>query len=451
MTNPNKEQTMDTETLVFKSEEDRVKAIEAIPMTPPKGKTQDEWNEETSAKMDAIFAAPIDENAAPAEPGADPAPAAPAAPAEDIHSARQKALEEELARERAENAKKLKELEDQIKAAAAAPAAAPGAPAVAPDVMDKIEAEIAELAAALEGVADVFEDSDHVKKLQKLTILNSKYNALVKKNYEAEAKSRSEAEANRQKELQAASEKSKRDREEEERLKKQVQGIEEFRKGRKEYETGKTFDKMSEEWAAFASEVAAAWFGKRPSVAEQEKLEVAMSKYLAGVPSLMEELKKQGLKEPTGMRQYMELTEIDLLAQGYVQDQATGEWKELKNAHGQRVNFPSHVEAAEYYKRMRGIAGREKVDANRASSQSARDAAGRRVHPIELDESARGGGGEDIEMTEAEMESALAAFDNREMSILYHKNSQHPRVLEYNKLCKKLGLPDLEEVLGDEH
>ena len=442
---------MSAETLVFKSEEDRVKAIEAIPMTPPKGKTQDEWNEETSAQMDAIFAAPIDENAVPAEPGAAPAAPAPATPVEDIHSARQKALEEELARERAENAKKLKELEDQLKAATA-PAAptAPVAPAVAPDVMAKIEAEINELTTALEGVDDVFDDADHVKKLQKLTILNSKYNALVKKNYEAEAKSRSEAEATRQKELQAASEKSKRDREEEERLKRQINGIEEFRKGRKEYETGKTFDKMSEEWAAFASEVATAWFGKRPSVAEQEKLEVAMSKYLAGVPSLMEELKKRGLKEPTGMRQYMELTEIDLLAQGYVQDQATGEWKELKNAYGQRVSFPSHVEAAEYYKRIRGIADREKVESGRASSQSARDAAGRRVHPIELDESARGGGGADIEMTEAEMESALAAFDNREMSILYHKNPQHPRILEYNKLCKKLGLPDLEEVLGDE-
>ena len=444
--------------LAFRTEEDRTKAIEAISMTPPKGTSQEDWADQVDAQMDAIFAAPIDENAAPAADAGTVAPAAPAAaaaPDEDIHAARRKALEDELARERAENTKKQKELEGQLaaaKAASAASLAAP-APAAAPafgaEAMQKVETEINELATALEGVADVLDDSDHLKKMQRLTLLNAKYNAMVRKNYEAESKARTEADATRQKEAQAAADKSAAGKAEEERMKKVVQNIEDFRKGRKEYDTGKSFDAMSEEWAAFATEVASVWHGKRPAPGDSDALEAAMAKYLKGVPSLMEELKKQGIKEPSGMRAYMDLTEIDLLAQGYVQDAATGAWKELKNANGQRVTFPSHDDAEIYFKKMKGIAGREKVEAGRASSQSARDAQGRRVHPIELGEADRGGGA-DLEMTEDEMQTALNAFDEQEMSILYHKNPDHPRVKEYDKLCTKLGLPTAAELLGGE-
>jgi len=437
--------------LAFRTEEDRTKAIEAISMTPPKGTSQEDWADQVDAQMDAIFAAPIDGGAALAVDDGAGAPAAAAAPDEDIHAARRKALEGELAQERAENAKKRKELEDQLAAARAVTAApAPAAaPAFGSDAMQKVEAEINDLSAALEAVDDVLDDSDHVKKMQRLTLLNAKYNAMVRKNYEAESKARTEADATRQKEAQAAADKDASTRAEEERMKKVVQNIEDFRSGRKEYNTGKTFDKMSEEWAGFATEVASVWNGKRPAPGDSDALEAAMAKYLNGVPSLMEELKKRGIKEPSGMRVYMDLTEIDLLAQGYVQDAATGAWKELKSAHGQKVTFPSHEDAEAYFKKMKGISGRERVDAGRASSQSSRDAQGRRVHPIELGEADRGGGA-DLDMTEDEMQAALDAFSEKEISILYHKNPEHPRIMEYDKLCTKLGLPTAAELLGEE-
>jgi len=445
---------MATEKLVFRSEDEKVAAIEAIPMTCPKGKDPDEFMAEMDAQMQAIYDAQVDPAAAETPAAETPAAADPIPPSrevtdQDLAQNRIKALEEERASERAEFERKLAEANAAMEALKKAPAAAPASPAAnsKSQAMAAMREQIATLSSDLEKVEDMYADEAHIKKLRDLNVLNTKFNMMLSEHIESDREERATRERDALEAAKKESERTLNARKEEERMQKEITLIESFAKGKKEFKTDKTFNQMSEDYTNFGRELAAIWFGERPKTDEKgnQQVEYAVNKFLEGTPVLMEKAKAKGIAEPAGLRQYLQLTEIDLLMKGFQLNRATATWEPLLNSAGQRVSFPNHDAAYDYLRKISGQTKKDIAEAQGKSAQSLIDATGRRASAVELDSSAHGGGA-DISIEDAT--NLFSAMDEVEVANLYRTNRKHPKVIQYDQLARQLQQPTLEEMFG---
>jgi hypothetical protein len=270
---------------------------------------------------------------------------------------------------------------------------------------------------------------------------------LIRKQHSEEMKSfREEAEQGKRVEIEKLQSQEKQ-RKAEDDYKREISEIEEFRKSKKEFQTKLPFDKLAEEYSAWASNIAEEYFGTRPAANDTEKLEIAVNKYLEGTPVLLERLKIKGIKEPEGMRQYLTLTEVDLTMQGYQLNKDNGKWEPIKNARGQQVKFPDRETAYDYYMKTTGKGKKELIEAQRKAVDDFQAATNRRTPPVEL-ENGHGGGDAFDNMTEDDALKMYEQFDETTLAILYRKDPTNKKILDYDRVAEKLGLPKLAEVMG---
>lgn len=429
----------------FTSEEERAKALDAIPELPPDGKTPAQWAEELQGQIDEILSAPIGEASQdPAAAAAAAADVAAADPAVIAEAERQASFEAERARIKAAHDVEMDQLRQELAAAkAAAPAAGKTATELAYDAMQD-EANLLE--AALEKVDDPLDDPDYTSNMRRLTLLNRKLSRAQEAVYAERDKMRV-AELDKAKaDMEAARVKAIKDKEAKEVADRAVSDLEEFRKGKKELQSGQPFIKDGEEFTQFSQQVAQAYWGDvKPDA--YDKIEIAMIKYREGVPSLMDKIREKNLRAPKGLTQYMTISEVDMLMKGWRLNASTGKWEPLVNKAGVRVSFPDHDAAYDYMRRTSGKSAKDALESERRGAAAYADAVSGRAKPVELDESARNSMA-DINLPMEDLLKLYETFDVQEMSLLYSQDPNAPKLKQFDQVALKLGFDTAKEMFS---
>lgn len=421
----------------FVSEEEKQKAIDAIPEIPPDGKSASDWADEVQKQIEEILNAPV---GAPAE---EPPPAEEKPPVTQ-EDERQAAFEAERAKLKQQHEDELAKLRKDLEAAKAAPAAT--GKTAAETEFETMQAEANALEAALEKVDDPLDDPDYTINMKKLTLLNRKLFRAHEKVYAERdqmrvaeiKKAQDAAEAERLKSIKAKEEKENADR--------VVTELEEFRKTRKELQSGQPFTKDAEEFSKFSLEVANAYWGN-VNPGEWDKIEMAMAKYREGTPVLIEKIKAKNLKPPKGLNQYMTISEVDMLMKGLKLNSSTGQWEPVLNKAGQRVSFPDHEAAYDYLQRSQGKKPNNGAADRRQGAEEMARVLDQRSHPKELDEALRNGADE-LDLPNEELMKLYEQFDERELSMLYSRDQNDPKLRQFDQIAGKLGLLTSKEIFS---
>jgi hypothetical protein len=420
----------------FVSEEEKQKAIDAIPEIPPDGKNANDWAEEVQRQIEEILNAPVGE---PAKEEVVEAPTE--IKAEDE---RQAAFEAERAKLKQQHEEEMAKIRKDLETAKAQPA---NAGKTAAEVeFETMQAEANALETALEKVDDPLDDPDYTTNMKKLTLLNRKLFRAHEKVYAERdqlrvqeiKKAQDAAEAERLKSIKAKEEKEQSDR--------VVTELEEFRKTRKELQSGQPFTKDAEEFGKFSLEVANAYWGN-VNPGEWDKIEMAMARYREGTPVLMEKVKAKGLKPPKGLTQYMTISEVDMLMKGLKLNTTTGQWEPVVNKFGQRVSFPDHETAYEYLQRSSGKQKNVGADARRQGAEDMARVLDQRSPARELDESQRNGADE-LDLPNEELMKLYEAFDETQLSMLYSRDPNDPKLKQFDQVATKLGLLTSKDIFG---
>lgn len=447
-------------TLVFKSEEEREQALNAIPEDAPPGMDIDDFKNETTAKIDEIMSAEIDENAKE-EPG-EPAAQEPAAQEPANQDVSQRSVEpnpeadaqneSELFRKNNEYLKEQQRemlanqnrLENEIKELRTKNQQEKPAEKSA-EQKTNYDEEIANVQEEIEALeqemnkedVDVYEEN-YIKNLKKqnqlslkLTTLNSKRHQDLIQQQQGEIASLKNDQALRQKQQR-----------EESVNKKTAQMVENFQSKYEELKTHKTYNEMDTEYTDFAVSVAAQWFGKSPGEVTAPDTEIAMKKYLEGSPALIERLNTKGIGEPQDMKKFIVLSEVNALSKGYVMDKTSGKWTQLKDAFGNKVTFPNIDAAYAYYKQENGVNQQEVLQKQNESVQSFQSAVNERANPSDIQQEHRNA--EVGEMTQDRADQIFKTYSETEVVLRGRKDFNDPVVQEYNKALKYMGYPVME-------
>jgi len=443
--------------LVFKSEEDKIKAIESLPEDPPPGMDITEFEEDLDRKIEEIQNAEVSEDAPEyneAQESAEAAGEGEKSKTQEEHEDkagtsvednRISMLEERQQRMQQEYEEKMRKREeewqkklDEMKPNKEESSKIDADPQLENQILSvrekikKIKSEISK--------EDSEYDDDYNKKVIELNTLTSDLVELTDKKNDTIYKKISDLEAKRAKE-----EEERRNREVEQQKRTAAQqkkdkldaNVEAFRKGIKEFQSDKTYQQMEKDYVSFSKELAAQYFDKLPESVSGPEQEVAISKYLNKVPAIMEKVEDSGIKEPEELRKYLILSEVNAMYQGYELDKNSGKWVRMKNEVGDPVNLPNLSVAYEYLQQKSGKKGAELLEAQKQAVEEYKKGMESRSNPVELDGSHQHGTVR--EMSAEEAHKIINLYDEEEMATLARRNSNSPKLKEFNKALVVLG------------
>lgn len=493
-------------TMVFRSEEDRLNAINALPEKPPAGTDLATWQQEMDAKQDEIMAAEIGEpREEPTQKGGDssesegstgkrpysaedwtfthkgktytvPEDELPDDPTFTFKDAKKMVLssvesqhyiqkirkehDEEsrtLSRKLEEKEKESEQLRQQLEAAKkVAPSGASthvdgGEASTLDGDISKARGEIEALQAELDKLDDYDPDSSPL--MRKILTANTKLNSLTGKRLEIERKNQAkqrevaEQESKTRQEDEAAKSAAKKEAEEKDRQQRKAQEkIDDFKKDSDTFKSKKSYAEMEKDFISFGKKVAATYWDKDESKVTWKDIEFAMAKYLKGSPALKDSLETKGIdkEEPKDMREYLVLSEVDLLMRGFTVDESTGEYVPVKNeVTGQQVTHPDFDSAYEYWKKKNGRKQQEMVEYAKKVQNQTIDALTKKG-AAEL-ESTQGSKKGDVEVSKEQAEESMTKLEKQilakrisgtvEESVerMRMKNEADPLVVAYDK------------------
>jgi len=218
-----------------------------------------------------------------------------------------------------------------------------------------------------------------------------------------------------------------------------------FQKNVPNLKTESSYSKLQSEYSKFSQEVAALYF---PNVtagnianADAEK---AMMVYLEGNPTLNQGLHNRGIAEPKELRKFINLSEINALQQGYVQDKLTGKFEPFTDSRGNRVIFPSFESAHNHLKMNNGDYGKEILEKQQEAAGNIVHAMTRRNDVVELDQNHQ----RELktnDMTKERADQVIATHSLQDIVMRGRKDYNDPLVTEFNKALHVLGQATLSQ------
>jgi len=282
------------------------------------------------------------------------------------------------------------------------------------------------------------DDDDYIKKVMKMNKLSMSLNSLItKRNADITQKHEDEL-----KKLKDKQEKEKVLNKREETFAKNGKAIEKFRETVPELQGDVPYEEMGNEYGKFARELAALYYDKPLDDIEDTDAEKVIVKYLKKTPELMEVVQEQGLKEPTDMRKFILLSEINALRTGYVQNRR-GEWIKYTDDDGEQVRFKNLKSAYNHMMEENGSKKKELLNAEKKAATGMMNAINKRASITELDGDHRN---VDInEMSEETAHDMVEKYDEDTIVLRARKNFNDPLVQEYNKALIRLGYPAIKQ------
>jgi len=472
---------------VFKTEEERQKAINDIPEEPPadiKGnfEKEEEWRGKTQAEIDAMMNAKIDpglevkpDEGVKPEEGVKPDLSKPPELTEadtlkrqlDLYQKERLQMQDEAGHMKVDYEtkmqdmdKKMKELEEQIKN--------PPAPEKPPEdhEMKALESDFNSVAEEMKSINKDEDQDAWDKAVNKKIDIGHKINLLrVKRDNEGRTAFKSEIQqmkANAKKEADEAKKRREQDEEQHQRNVRRedlFREINSFTTEHAEFKSDLTYEQSFHEYDRFAEQVAADYWSKPGYKVDARDKELAMIKYKQKNPMIIESLKKKGITEPKSFKIYDTLSKVVQLKQGYKLNEDTGEFYEYKDGAGNRVVFPDMGAAYDHLQKLTGKRGEELVKATQEGAKGAAAAMSQRANPMELDEGQERQSieteikpEEALEMLQKEDSKGELIFDDEKMAALAMEADKAGKpmptiVREYNKYMKAIGQPAVEETL----
>jgi hypothetical protein len=449
--------------LIFKSPDEKQKALDSIDTDPPPGVNIEEFNTQTEAKIDEIMNAPIDDSVA--EPTADPQ-ADPQEPAkveepkvetsaqqepvstpktaadEELLMAQRKAayLQQQLDSSQRQWESKFENFEKKLEALQTQPPKEEPKKTQTDSELIEVQTEINKLEQEMNNLDEY--DEDFLKKIKRSNSLQLRLQTLNARKYQDLIK-KQQSEIDRLTNTQRLERQQEEERNAEELQYKQMDSF----KGGKDFpelNTQKSYKEMMTEYYDFSREVGSAYYNMPTNQVTDDQTEIAMQQYLSGSTVLKEAMRARGIKEPEELNKFVVLSEVDAIKRGYVLDKITGKWVQLKDPHGNPVNFPDHASAYNYLKMNNGEMTRKLIDTQKTTANEVLHAVTRRADPVELD--SRSQRGDDIiEMSKDEASKILEKTDLETVVLRARKNFSDPLVTLYNKALKAVGDQPLEE------
>ena len=478
--------------LVFRSEQDRLSAIDALDTTPPKGGNLDDWRREQDAKQDAIEAAAIDPNFTPGQQPPAPGQESDWYKAENwtINQNGQTVtigrdeIPEEMRNKNVSNAKelvqelltnhrynqtktgeyqktlgelqsqigtmtkKMSDYEKQIEEAKKASAGSPPPQSALPSETEigTIQKELSEIHESLDKMdAD---DPENAPMMRKAIRLQGKLQDMKDKIHESrfnqfdEERKRIKEESDRSRSERERQEKDQREQQARESLRtKMHQTIDGFTEKTKDLKLSKPFKQVESEYSEWATDIAATYFGVTPQEVDAPMAEKAIQHFLNRTPAFMTKLQDTGKlkRTPTDLRKYLITTELYMMMNGQELDSQTGKWVQKD------YRFDEMEDAMERWKRKNGLKYQDMVSAaNKAEEELMRV-----MNPPGIAEQIPAGMGPQAQrdMSKMSKEQALNVMDSLEkqaqlagsgdvdewIETLSRRNPGDERVLNYNK------------------
>jgi hypothetical protein len=433
----------------FKTEEDRIKAIEALPDDPPPGVDVREWQNEQASLLDRIqqtrlfgeiaAAAVVTHPAAPViAPPVEPAPT----PDQEAIRRHNEALRADMEKMKQDSDEKLHKMQEEYekKLLELKPKEVQALDDSETEKRIKtIRAEIGLKNEKMNTITDVFESDQYfrlshgVQQLQnELIDLNEKRHRdtinIVKEfktKAEQEAKlSKEQTERERLKELTEA------------KQRKFADNMNAFRGGHDELK-GRNYNELEKDYVNFGREVGAVYFNKPAHEITEKEMEKAMAKYTAKTPAVLDGIASRGVRVPDGLAQYMLLSNVAMAMDGYELDPNTGAWRDLVNPNGNKVIMASFDDAYSYIKRKTGQSGKEILDKQKEAIDSYNKAANQRAGVTELGSEHQTR--EIDDMNKETAERIIQLTNDEDIVMRKRRNPSDPGVIQYEKAAKLLG------------
>lgn len=473
--------------VVFKTEEEKSKAIEELPEMPPPeisakgGDAVDQWIEENVKKAETLAASKVDPEYKPEEP-----PEEPGAPEKKIeepkdtpvvddalknnlyHLERERDViyqESQTAKAKAEESdSKLNEALEEIKKLKEQRATEKPTETQEDSDVKLIEGQISVLNKKLEDTDPAELPKDYAliqnEKIDMLMKLQDKKGVFQQKKYAGEIQKIKE-EYNKGQEKLAADAKAQKEKDdatkadEQERVR-MLGEVSDFQGKHKELEILDEnkkpigYEQMYANHINFSKELAADYWHKPAPATTPKEREVAVAKYLQNPILMGEGLKKRGITEPGDFRHYLTLSELVYLQRGWRLNPSSGEYEEYKDGRGNKVVFPTLEDTYDHLQKLKGKKGEELMKAQLEGARGAIAAMEQRVDPKELSREQQGREAPETEMDEEAAlkrlnlkdERGLPVFDDAEIArlIMETKEGQPLPALvqEFNKIMKAL-------------
>jgi uncharacterized protein YoxC len=468
---------MAEETLAFKTEQERLDAINALNSEPELGEDREEFQRKLEEEIEKLQKAPIVQDGekppeTTGEPGAQPS-GEPAPSAEPPKEPTQEEIwKAEIEKERKQKEDlvsqlqqvnpvldKVKTLEETIKELQAKNEELAKAPPPPPktskvdEEIDKIKKSIADLRAKkdtlekddLEGKQEIVDQlasanlelGDLYQKKNEDTIaeINEKYQ---KTQEEAEKKRKAD-----ERERQLA-EKQAREQEQRQHVNR---AMEDFRKSHKEFQNEKSYGDMEKDYQNWVYQLASLDTGKPINKISQAETELSVQRYLKKVPSLVDSIQARGLKEPAELKQFLTLSEIEMTRKGYELDPNTGKWKKKLDIFGKEITLPSVEDAWDYMKKHNGTLAQEMANLQNQTAQTVVKTMSQRTDPFEIDAPQVGANvGEEMNLEQALKilnEMDVDKITDNARAAIRTGQALPPNVELYNRALVKTGAPPI--------
>ena len=473
------------EAKVFKTEEERQKAINEIPEEPPENikgnfEKEQEWNKKTQEDLQVLMSAKIDPEVVTPEvkkeaEGVKPDLSKPPSEVEDLKRQldvlrnERLQLQDETRRMSSDYdskmeqlMKEMNELKEQLKN-----------PPKPKEAEKDFEMEVleAELKTATDEIKDIDKDEDRDawdKVINKKIDIGNKINLLIAKRHKEELSASRTAIQKMKEDARKEAEENAKKREEEKKeneykqIREQtLKEVHQFKSNHKdEFKSEANYEQMFDENDRFYEQVAADYWGKPAYKVTRADKELAVKRYKENREVLKPALTAKGIKEPASFDEYDILSTLYRLRRGYYDlDESTGQFKPYLDPSGYQVIFPDMDAAYDHLKKKTGRYNKDLMEAQRAGAKAAVAAMSQRVNPMELDE----GQQKQYLETETKPEEALEMlqkkdsqgnliFDEDKMADLAIEANKAGKpmpaiVREYNKYMKAINQPAIEEVL----
>lgn len=467
--------------ITFKTEEDRIKAIEELPTEPKQGQSYEDYEEEIVQKTEEFMTAEIDPatpdtplaeppDKTPADPPPEPPPEPPPAdPLDEVKSTyemrirqmqedserRFQELQEKTQRQieekNAEWEKKFKDLK-------------PEQPKESP--LKDINAKIMKAREKFTNVIGQLREAEKDPLDENWSKLTDEKDELNKELWELmDERSNIQSKMQEQgidgirqtlKEEQETAEKNRKEREKQNAAiaakkaaeDKVDQEVEKFRGGFEELKGDSNYSDMRKEFINYSNEIAVQYFGKLPEQITPEEREIAFAQYRAGLPALKQKVDTLGIKPPKDLGKFLILSEVDAVYRGAELDPVTGKWVAMKNLYGQNVGFPTLQAAYEHWKTKNGKKTQELLNLEKKVLDDYTAASQRRTNVVELNSSHQGettsGMTPEVAFELVQKEDETEVMELMRQAI--RKGQPEPkRVTLYRKGLQVAGLPDIAE------
>jgi hypothetical protein len=491
---------MEAQEKVFKTEEERNKAIEEIPNDVPQDVASqgdeaiEKWISEQEQLTESLVNAKIDsEYQAQSEDKKEetkeeqPGEKVPTQPVDDMTRERLLHLERErdtiyndAQRQAAESKKQLDEAMARIKALEEERTKAPE---TRREEQPSEDLTIKTLRAELQGVENKMKEADPVeypkeyaelmnKKMDLVSKLQDKTTITLERKYAAEIQ---KIKDDYKKEQQTRIDEEKKRQEQAQKEKASVQAreamlrdIDTFQTKNKDFqvndEQGKpvSYENMYQNYRKFAQELAADYWRKTAPSTSKEEQEIAVAKYLQNPLLLGEGLKRRGVNEPKDFRHYLMLSELVYLQRGWRLNPTTGQYEQYVDGAGNQVRFPTMEDAWDHLQKLKGKKGEELLKAQLDGARGAVEAMQQRANPKELDREHQGREKPLSDMSEEEAlkklnlvdEKGNRVFDEERIAqMIMETKSGKPLpaiVQEFNKIMKVLGQEPMTKEMFEE-